>query len=255
LRRIDDHKSMYELELESGSLLLMGPGTQEHYQHCIRKMGVKALGEHGGMCKPRINLTFRAFPAPPLPQLVPCKARLNSGPNQKLASQIAPQNSPLQASQIAPQNSPLQPTPPTTTPPIRLYTDGACQPNPGKGGWAYMAFYASEVDKQSKIPLSPITGKGGSIASTNNIMELTAAIKGLEDLKNRGHTLIHVYTDSTYVWRCATGHCKKNANKELWDEYDIVSKGLKVEWFWIKAHSGDLYNDMVDKMAVSAIPQ
>lgn len=127
---------------------------------------------------------------------------------------------------------------------MEVYTDGSCLGNPGPGGWA------------AKGPDFAVSG--GAAHTTNNIMELTAAIKGLECTNNSAVTL---YTDSCYVkngitkwvinwkkngWKTASGQPVKN--KDLWIQLDELN-GPRVQWRWVRAHNGNPQNEEVDKMA------
>ena len=136
---------------------------------------------------------------------------------------------------------------------IKIYTDGSCIGNPGSGGWAAIILNG---DKQSII-------SGKKKNTTNNQMELMAAIKALVFLKKKQK--IRIYTDSNYVkegitnwikiweknnWK--TANKKKVKNVELWIKLKTLSDFLDVEWKWVKAHSGNPLNDMVDKLAKKA---
>jgi len=145
---------------------------------------------------------------------------------------------------------------------IGIYTDGACVGNPGPGGWA-----AIVLIKDQKKELF-----GGEKLTTNNRMELTAAIKGLEYCNSEeGQQLslnqITIYTDSKYVkegitiwinsweknnWKTAD---KKNVkNVDLWKKLKELVKYKNIEWHWIKGHSDDPMNDLADKLAKEATP-
>lgn len=124
---------------------------------------------------------------------------------------------------------------------ITIYTDGSCMPNPGKGGWAYIA-----LENNSEIHVY-----GGEKKSTNNIMELTAVIEAMTDFSNYDN--FHIYSDSQYVIKCAQNIWKRSKNIELWKRYDEVSKDKKILFTWIKGHGGNKYNEMVDKLAKKAI--
>jgi ribonuclease HI len=123
---------------------------------------------------------------------------------------------------------------------LTIYTDGSCTPNPGKGGWGYIAIF----------PDCEISDSGSSSHTTNNIMEITAVIKPLQQFPNQDSYTI--YTDSQYVINCATGKWKRKKNIELWEEYDKVSKNKKITYIWVKGHNGDPYNERVDKIAKNA---
>jgi len=136
---------------------------------------------------------------------------------------------------------------------IKIYTDGSCIGNPGSGGWAAIIINS---DKQNII-------SGRKKNTTNNQMELMAAIKALVFLKKKQK--IRIYTDSNYVkegitswikiweknnWKTASK--KKVKNVELWIKLNILSNFHDIEWKWVKAHSGDSMNNMVDKLARKA---
>ena len=145
---------------------------------------------------------------------------------------------------------------------VKIYTDGACVGNPGPGGWA--AIILLENDKKELF--------GGEKLTTNNRMELTAAIKGLEycDLQEEKQLSlkeIKLYTDSVYLkegitnwiskweknnWKTSD---KKNVkNIDLWKKLKDLVKSKQIEWYWIKGHSGDPMNDLADKLAKEATP-
>ena len=145
---------------------------------------------------------------------------------------------------------------------VNIYTDGACVGNPGPGGWA-----AIIISKNKKKQLF-----GGEKLTTNNRMELTAAIKALEycsqqDEKQLTLRQFKVYTDSIYLkegitvwinnweknnWKTAD---KKNVkNVDLWKKLKKLAKTNSIEWLWIKGHSGNPMNDLVDKLAKESTP-
>ena len=145
---------------------------------------------------------------------------------------------------------------------IKIYTDGACVGNPGPGGWA--AVVILENGKKELF--------GGEKLTTNNRMELTAAIKALEycnkqEEKQPSLKHIKIFTDSTYVkegitvwidnweknnWKTTD---KKNVkNVDLWKKLKDLVKSKQIEWCWIKGHSGDVMNDLADKLAKEATP-
>tara|TARA_B100001750_G_C15324246_1_gene503836 strand:+ start:423 stop:869 length:447 start_codon:yes stop_codon:yes gene_type:complete len=145
---------------------------------------------------------------------------------------------------------------------IEIYTDGACIGNPGPGGWAAIIIFENEKKELF----------GGEKLTTNNRMELTAAIKGLEycDLQEKKQLSlkeIKIYTDSSYLkegitnwisnweknnWKTSD---KKNVkNVDLWKKLKDLSKSKQIEWQWIKGHSGNPMNDLADKLAKEATP-
>ena len=134
---------------------------------------------------------------------------------------------------------------------FKIYTDGACSGNPGKGGWA-----AIILDEESQSSIS-----GSESKTTNNRMELMAAIMALKKIKNKSEIII--YTDSRYVkdgitewikkWKVnnwKSSNKKPVKNKDLWIKLDNCCKKHSVSWKWIKAHAGNKLNDLVDKLAV-----
>ena len=145
---------------------------------------------------------------------------------------------------------------------IKIYTDGACVGNPGPGGWA--AIILLENEKRELF--------GGEKLTTNNRMELTAAIKGLEycdSLEEKQLSLkeIKIYTDSLYLkdgitnwisnweknnWKTSD---KKNVkNADLWKRLKELTQANQVEWLWVKGHSKDMMNDLADELAKKATP-
>ncbi len=139
---------------------------------------------------------------------------------------------------------------------VEMYTDGACRGNPGPGGWGVLLRFG-QVEK---------TLHGGEALSTNNRMELTAVIKGLEALKKRCNVVIT--TDSKYVltgvtewmenwkqrnWR--TANKKPVLNVDLWKELDELVAAHSIEWVWVKGHSGHEENEIADQLANRGIDE
>ncbi|MBJ9703581.1 DNA polymerase III subunit epsilon [Acinetobacter calcoaceticus] len=128
---------------------------------------------------------------------------------------------------------------------ITLYVDGACRGNPGLGGWG-----AYVITEQGEHKLF-----GGEPDTTNNRMELTAAIEGVSFCPPDAHLII--WTDSNYVKQGITewihGWKKKNwkdvKNPDLWQKLDAVCAGRNIEWHWIKGHAGHAGNEMADELA------
>jgi len=133
---------------------------------------------------------------------------------------------------------------------VEIYTDGACRGNPGPGGWAALLRMGEKERELS----------GGEPLTTNNRMELMAAIKGLEALKRPCR--VQLFTDSNYVrdgitkwihgWRrngWKTADRKPVKNAELWQELLDAAAPHRVEWHWVKGHSGHPENDRADALA------
>jgi ribonuclease HI len=138
-------------------------------------------------------------------------------------------------------------------PRVVIYTDGACEPNPGPGGWAALLRSGS----QEKV-LS-----GRQSATTNNRMELTAAVQALAALNRPCQ--VDFYTDSEYLRRGITewmpgwivrGWKRKGgalANQDLWQALDVALAGHAITWHWVRGHSGDRDNQRVDRLARQAM--
>ena len=142
---------------------------------------------------------------------------------------------------------------------INVYTDGACSGNPGPGGWGFVI-----IDGENTKSFS-----GSESSTTNNRMELTAAIKAIEIIDSKKSIILH--TDSTYVQKGITEwiiNWKKNnwitsnkkpvSNKDLWILLDKYTQSRDITWTWVKAHQSGysedaIYNNMADELATSAI--
>lgn len=124
---------------------------------------------------------------------------------------------------------------------IDIYTDGACSGNPGPGGWA-----AIVVQDGDRLEL-----KGREGNTTNNRMELTAAIEGLNNTVSGSRVTIH--TDSQYLINTMTKNWKRNVNQDLWEKLDTLVSERNVKWVWVKGHSGHVENERADKLAVEMI--
>ncbi|MFH1136329.1 MAG: ribonuclease HI [Pseudomonadota bacterium] len=136
---------------------------------------------------------------------------------------------------------------------VIIYTDGSCLGNPGPGGWA-----AILIHPQKTLKLS-----GGFAKTTNNRMEMMAAIEGLSQLKLRCRVKLH--TDSQYLQKGLTSWLacwkKKNwvtaaktpvKNKDLWQTLDDLMKKHEIEFIWVRGHAGNQYNEECDQLAVKA---
>lgn len=136
---------------------------------------------------------------------------------------------------------------------IIIYTDGGCIPNPGRGGWAALIRY----------PDRDVELSGAENNSTNNRMELSAAINALDSLT--GSPQVQVFTDSEYLkkgitewlpnWR-KRGWKRKGgtlANQDLWMRLDSLTQKHQIEWKWVRGHAGNLLNEKVDRLVRQAI--
>ena len=142
----------------------------------------------------------------------------------------------------------------TSGPHVIIYTDGACSGNPGPGGWgAILSFGGTEKEL-----------KGGEPHTTNNRMELMAAISALEALKKP--CTVDLHTDSKYVqdgiskwihgWKrnsWKTADKKPVKNMDLWQRLEVAIKQHDVRWHWVKGHVGHEMNERADQLAVAAI--
>ncbi len=136
---------------------------------------------------------------------------------------------------------------------VTIYTDGACSGNPGPGGWGAILMYGKARKEIS----------GGEQDTTNNRMEMLAAIRALQKLSQR--CLVDIYTDSVYVQKGITewiigwkrNNWKNSAkkpvkNSDLWQELDQLCELHEINWHWVKAHSDNELNNQVDSLAVKA---
>ena len=120
---------------------------------------------------------------------------------------------------------------------IVIHTDGACKGNPGPGGWG-----AVIEQNGGQVKLS-----GSEPQTTNNRMEMTAVIKGLEAVDASANVLIS--SDSTYVINTMTKGWKRKANQDLWDQLDRLGESRNVSWRWVRGHNGDRGNELADGLA------
>ena len=136
---------------------------------------------------------------------------------------------------------------------LKIYTDGACSGNPGKGGWAAIILDGN---------LYQFSISGSENNTTNNRMELTAPIMALKKIKKKSEIII--FTDSKYVkdgitdwikkWKLnnwKSSNKKPVKNKDLWIKLENSCLKHKISWKWVKAHAGNKYNNLVDNLAVS----
>lgn len=139
---------------------------------------------------------------------------------------------------------------------VEIFTDGACRGNPGPGGWGVFLRYGKHEKKLH----------GGEAETTNNRMELMAAIKGLQAIK--GPSKIILTTDSKYVmhgitewivnWKkrgWKTANKKPVKNVDLWQSLDAEIQAHNIEWIWVKGHSGHFENEIADELANKGIDE
>jgi len=140
---------------------------------------------------------------------------------------------------------------------LTIYTDGACSGNPGPGGWGVLMIFG-EAEKEIY---------GGELDTTNNRMELMAAIKALEAIKPGFKGDATLWTDSVYVLKGITewihGWKKRGwkksdkkpvINKDLWEILDRLNNEREITWKWVKGHAGDAGNERADELARRGIP-
>jgi len=138
---------------------------------------------------------------------------------------------------------------------ITIYSDGSCEPNPGPGGWAALL---QSGNREKEL-------HGSEFNTTNNRMELTAALRALEQLKRASR--VDFYTDSEYLRKGITewmprwkerNWCRKGgalANVDLWQALDKVIQSHKITWHWVRGHTGNPGNERVDQLARQSIPK
>ena len=137
---------------------------------------------------------------------------------------------------------------------VDIYTDGACSGNPGPGGWGVLLIWE---EHQKEI-------WGSASDTTNNRMELMAAIQGLEILKQSAN--VQIFMDSTYVkngitqwiqgWKkngWKTSNKKAVKNEDLWKRLDMALVGHQIKWNWVRGHAGNIHNERADKLAKKGI--
>jgi ribonuclease HI len=139
--------------------------------------------------------------------------------------------------------------------PVQIYTDGSCSPNPGPGGWAAVLLF-NQGEKTIEL-------KGAEQQSTNNRMELTAALRALESLD--GENDVEILTDSKYLqrgivewmkkwkkngWVTTEGNSVKN--RDLWQSFSVQLERHKITWTWIKGHNKNSWNERADELATIA---
>ena len=138
---------------------------------------------------------------------------------------------------------------------VDIYTDGACLGNPGPGGWAFIIKYRNGNIKEFS---------GSEKYTTNNKMELTAAIKAIKYFKNK--IIINIYTDSKYLkdgitiwikkWKLndwKTSNKKKVKNSDLWKLLEKKIHNHEIHWTWVKGHDENILNERADMLAKKAI--
>ena len=135
---------------------------------------------------------------------------------------------------------------------VTIYTDGACSGNPGPGGWGAILIFG---DNRKEL-------KGGEAETTNNRMEVTAAIKAIEALNKASKIPIELHTDSSYLrdgitkwinnWKrngWKTSQRKPVKNDDLWKSLDKIRRDHDISWHWVKGHAGHPLNERADELA------
>jgi ribonuclease HI len=143
----------------------------------------------------------------------------------------------------------------TGGPTVEIHTDGACSGNPGPGGWGAVLSYQGKTRELS----------GGELETTNNRMEMMAAIQALEALTRP--TTVNLHTDSTYLrdgitgwihrWKAngwKTAAKKPVKNVDLWQRLEAALADHEIQWHWVKGHAGDPGNERADALATGAVP-
>jgi len=141
-------------------------------------------------------------------------------------------------------------------PKVTIFTDGACSGNPGPGGWGALLKFGIHEKEIS----------GGASQTTNNRMELTAALRALQALSRPCQ--VEFFTDSEYLrngitewisnWKrrgWKTAGKKPVKNQDLWKELDLAIQTHQINWHWVRGHAGHLENERVDQLARAAIPE
>ncbi len=137
---------------------------------------------------------------------------------------------------------------------VTIYSDGGCHGNPGPGGWAAVLVYGERTREIS----------GGESATTNNRMELLAAIRALEALKEP--CVVSFHTDSKYVksgitewlrkWKAAGWRARSRnpvKNIDLWQALDLAASRHQIQWKWVRGHAGNKFNEQCDRLATEQI--
>ncbi|HEX9016561.1 MAG TPA: ribonuclease HI [Chloroflexota bacterium] len=240
---------------------------------------LKLLAQYRDICENMGGL--RAIGSVPPKQLEERLARVESQLKAHLSQDDGPVMAPAGTSRATPMDhptvSPPRLIPEVPTPPgiasdavpdrpaspepgaattARVFSDGACIRNPGPGGYAALVRVSG---RQEKV----VTG--GKSKTTNNEMEMTAAIEGLRSATAAGAIEIAVFSDSEYLvkgmnewmkgwlrngWKTRTGHPVKN--RELWEELHWLAQGRAVTWSWVAGHAGHRENELCDRLAVEA---
>jgi len=126
---------------------------------------------------------------------------------------------------------------------VEIYTDGGVYPNPGgAGAWAFVAIADGQVIHKAT---------GGEASTTNNRVELLAIIEALKWAPGP----VTIYSDSDLCVRCGLKQWKRKANLDLWTQFDSLFNILKHELVWVRGHSGNVFNEMADKMCAATMKQ
>ncbi len=143
----------------------------------------------------------------------------------------------------APATAPLTPAAASPTKKVVAITDGACEPNPGDGGWGVVLRIGDEAKELY----------GGAPESTNQRMEITAVIMALKALDTPSE--VEIISDSQYVIKTMTDGWKRKANKDLWAALDEAVKPHKIIWTWVRGHNGHVDNERADALSLMGIEE
>lgn len=133
-----------------------------------------------------------------------------------------------------------------------IYTDGSCIGNPGPGGWAFLVVDTSLGHDEGPLPGVIYNESGPEKNTTNNRMEMMALIKALSFVVSKKMKKVKIYSDSQLLVNTINQGWKRKANLDLWIEIEKLLGKIKIELHWVKAHDKNLFNNVVDQLALRA---